>query len=160
TKDVVQLIQSEDFFRQLIMDGRTDRVTFVGTHADDVNHDEACQQYNLDPEAPVADILDARKQNLREVIDRTLSELSEGLADRAGEERSKAHALAARLSQYKLFSVSARDALAFVMKGRTKPRLDTLQQTELPVLRQYLDDLAGSYGVEHHAQLVKQQLRG
>lgn len=51
TRDVVELMQGEDFFRQLILDGRTDRLTFVGTHSDDVNFEEACKQYQL-PEAP------------------------------------------------------------------------------------------------------------
>jgi predicted GTPase len=158
-RDVVEVMRSEDFFRQLIMDGRTDRLTFIATHADDINFEEACDQYKLDPDASITDILQARKENLKTGIEQTLAELAAQLADRAGEDQTKARELAKRLSQFTLFSVSARDYLAFQKRVRTPPRLETAEQTEIPSLRAHLLELARAYGAERHAQALQQQLK-
>ena len=37
TKATINLMQSDDFLRQVVMDGRTDSLTFVGTASDDVD---------------------------------------------------------------------------------------------------------------------------
>src|SRR5262249_44456439 len=119
-----------------------------------------CKQYQLPEDAPVEDILSARKAALREAIGHTLADLAYRLAEQSGEDRAKADALTGRLTRVALFSVSAPDYLACVRKkGRDRPRLEDTDQTELPALKQPLADLARDYGTEHHDRLIRQQLQ-
>lgn len=159
-KDLVQLMESDELFRQLIMDGRTDRLAFIGTRADNINYEEACSQYQLSPDAELPAILAARKENLRESVSQVFTELAERLADRAGEDRAKARGLIERLQNFALFSVSARDYLIFVRKkgGRDKPHLDNPEQTELPAVLRHLSGISEAHGYESHAQFIRQKL--
>jgi hypothetical protein len=161
TKDMVELMLSEEFFRQLIMDGRADRMAFISTHADNnINFEEACGQYNLDDDAPLTDILQARKRNLRGPVEVILSDMVGQLASRSGEDSSRIQTVRERLCRFKLFCVSARDFLLFVNKrgGRNKPALETPDQTELPALQAHLAELVRLYGREHHDQQIEDQL--
>jgi energy-coupling factor transporter ATP-binding protein EcfA2 len=158
TRDVVELMQSEDFFRQMIMDGRTDRLAFIGTHSDNINIKEASKQYGLDKKAPLQTILDRRKEYLRETVTDILTQLTRRLAERGNAEEQTVQSALARLAKFDLFSVSARDYLAFTQDDGTRTQLDTPEQTELPALIEHVAGLARDYGYEHRARTIQQEL--
>lgn len=60
TKDTIHLMQSDDFLRQVVMDGRADSLTFVGTAADDVDHETGIEEFRLNDDASIMDVVTTR----------------------------------------------------------------------------------------------------
>ncbi len=44
-------MQSEEFLRQIVMDGRADALTFVGTAADDIEIESGIDEFGLSEDA-------------------------------------------------------------------------------------------------------------
>jgi GTPase SAR1 family protein len=159
TKDAIQLMQSDDFLRQVVMDGRADSLTFVGTAADDVDHETGIEEFQLDDDATIIDVVAARNKGVRDVIREQLDDLSLRLAQLAHEQRDTAVRLAARLKASKIFTVSAREYLRLEGLARTNSAgFADVDQTEVPALVAHLRKISHGYGVTAHCQALDRQL--
>ena len=85
TKATINLMQSDDFLRQVVMDGRTDSLTFVGTASDDVDLETGIEEFGLDEEAVLGHVIAARNSAVRKVVVSQLDDLAIRLANLASE---------------------------------------------------------------------------
>ncbi|MDB2687466.1 dynamin family protein, partial [Mariniblastus sp.] len=159
TKDISNLMQSDDFCRQIVMDGRADALTFVGTASDDIDIDSAIDEFDLDDDADVVEIIKARNTEVRKVVEDQLGDLAVRLAQLGKESPEKAQELATKLKASKIFTISAREYLRLSGLARTKNvTFEKDVDTEVPALVQNMKDVCGRFGTESHIQSLNKQL--
>ncbi len=158
TKDLLSLMQSHDFLRQIVLDGREDALTLVGTASDDVDPEAGRAEFGLEEEADEAQVIAARNREVRKVVGEQLVELAGRLAA-AAQETARADELARALQASDVFTVSAREYLRLKGVSRTRNAvLDTPEATELPALRAHMVQISAGYGLEAQARAHHRQL--
>lgn len=158
TRDMVELLQSEHFRRQIVLDGRADALTFVGTAADDLNAETAAEELGLDEDAEITEVVAARNRAVRKEVFGQLDDLAARLAQLAGEDKAAVAHLAAQLKKSQVFTVSAQEYLRLIGVGKTRAVvLETEDQTEVPALQQHLHAICANYGVTAHSQALRRQ---
>jgi energy-coupling factor transporter ATP-binding protein EcfA2/F0F1-type ATP synthase membrane subunit b/b' len=159
TKDAINLMQSDDFLRQVVMDGRADSLTFIGTASDDLDHETAVEEFGLHSDAPLSEAVAARNREVRKIVLAQLEDLVGALGNRAREHKGTAQTLTKRLAASKVFTVSAREYLRLQGLAKTNPSgLDDPSQTELPALTKHMRHVCSAYGVAAHCQSINRQL--
>ena len=158
TRDIVTLMQTNDFFRQLVMDGRTDALTFVGTASDDLDPESAREEFGLDEDAETASVIAARNVAVRREVRHQLADIAHQLAQAAGEPVARGTELARRLQTSPVLTVSAREYFRLTGQARTQPSgLIDAEQTEIPALLKHLNQLGEQWGsAAHHRQVASQ----
>jgi hypothetical protein len=158
TKDTLNLMQSDDFLRQIVMDGRADSLTLVGTAADDLDRETAVEEFDLDEDATMPQIVAARNKAVRRVVLDQLDDLAHQLANLAREPEN-APRLAERLKRSKMFTVSAREFLRLSGLAKTQAQgfVDEAE-TEVPGLREHVREVGAQYGVTAHHRALEGQL--
>jgi energy-coupling factor transporter ATP-binding protein EcfA2 len=159
TRDIWNIMLSEDFLRQVVMDGRVGSLTFVGTASDDIELDSGIEQFGLSEDAVEADVVLARNREVRKAVSRQLKEVSSDLVDRAGEEQAKTGQLTTAFQRAGVFTVSAKEYLR--LSGLSKTHaviLNHVDETEVPALRKHLDGICAAYGVEAHCKSLQKQM--
>ena len=158
TKDLHELIQSDDFMRQIVMDGRTDSLTFIGTASDAINTETGREEFGLREDAPKNEVIAARNREIRKVIDGQLDELSGRLAELAGEQPETASKLSSRLKASQIFTVSAEEYLRLCGLAKTDPAgLTATEQTEIPALIEHMQEICANQGVMAECQSLLRQ---
>lgn len=159
TRDTISLMQSEDFLRQIVMDGRADSLTFVGTAADDVDTETGIEEFDLSEDATVFEVVSARNISVRDVVCQQLDDLAHRLGEMAREQRSSVDKLAERLKSSKIFTVSAREYLRITGLAKTTAAgFESVDQTELPALMEHMRQICSGYGVTAHCKGLERQL--
>lgn len=157
TRDIQTIMQSDDFARQLILDGRDNALSFVGTHSDEVDRESGIEEFGLSEDATESEVVASRNSAVRLVVYEQLHELAGRLAQAAGDQ-DRTQELSARLRKSRVFTVSARDYLH--LKGISKNRSSTLEdtgETEIPALREHLATISAAYTEgAHQESLLKQ----
>jgi predicted GTPase len=159
TRDIWNIMLSEDFLRQVVMDGRVGSLTFVGTASDDIELDSGIEQFGLSEDAVEADVVLARNREVRKAVSRQLKEVSSDLVDRAGEEQEKTGQLTTAFQRAGVFTVSAKEYLR--LSGLSKTHaviLNHVDETEVPALRKHLDGICAAYGVDAHCKSLQKQM--
>ena len=160
TRDTISLMQSEDFLRQVVMDGRADSLTFVGTAADDVDLETGIEEFNLSEDASVTEVVAARNISVRDVVGQQLDDLAHRLGEMAREQRSSVSTLAQRLRSSKIFTVSAREFLRLTKLAKTTSAgFESIDQTEVPALVEHMRQICSGYGVTAHCQGLERHLQ-
>jgi len=159
TKDVSNLMQSDDFVRQIVMDGRENALTFVGTASDDIDVDSAWEEFGVDEDCPIAELAVARNEAVRKEITAQVTDIAERLA-RNADSPDRAEGLRDAFLSFKICTVSARDYLALSKLAKNRPSFDDIDHTEIEQLRQHMIHICSAYGVEaqantHHARISK-----
>lgn len=147
TKDVSNLMQSDDFVRQIVMDGREDALTFVGTASDDIDVDSACEEFDLDEDATLPEIAMARNSAVRQEVTGQVAELAARVARNAGSSERGDRLRDAFLGS-KIFTLSARDYLALAGLAKNRPIFDDIDHTEIKQLREHMTRTCRNFGVE------------
>ncbi|MBX7135130.1 MAG: dynamin family protein [Fimbriimonadaceae bacterium] len=160
TKDVVELLETGDFLREIVMDGRAGALTFIGTATDDVDPDAVCQELDLDPETPVAAIIASRNTRVRERLRVQLGELWNSLASKAdfGDTADVAE-LKRRFLDSTVFTVSSKEY--FRLTGQSKSPsgpMDSVNQTEIALLQRHLEATTADFGLESRDATCARQL--
>jgi hypothetical protein len=159
TKDTMNLMQSDDFVRQIVMDGRSDALTFVGTASDDVDTETGIEEFRLPDDAEPVEVVAARNREVRKVVHAQLDELAGRLATLAREQRATANDLSGKLKASKIFTVSAREFLRLRRLARTNSAgFDDEPQTEIPALLSHMRSTCAGYGVTAHCESLERQL--
>ena len=157
TKDVSSLMQSDDFVRQIVMDGRENALTFVGTASDDIDIDSACEEFDLDEEASFSEIAKARNDSVRREVATQVGEIAHRIAANA-DSPERAAMLKEALLASRIFTASARDYLALSNLAKNRATLATVEETEIEQLREHMIRVCDDFGVDaqarsHHAQI-------
>ncbi|MEI8021505.1 MAG: dynamin family protein, partial [Schlesneria sp.] len=159
TKDMINLMQSDDFLRQIVMDGRADALTFVGTASDDVDTESGIEEFELGENATAAEVIAARNHAVRKVVLDQLDELALRLARIARESPETGSRLAAKLKNSKILTVSAREFLRMEGLARTNPAgLAHVDETEVPALKQHMREICQSYGINSYISSLDRHL--
>lgn len=159
TRDMWNVMLSEDFVRQVVMDGRVGSLTFVGTASDDVDLDSGIEQFGLSEDAIQSDVVLARNREVRKAVSRQLKEVSSDLVDRAGEQQTKAGQLTTAFQNAGVFTVSAKEYLRLSGLSKTQAViLNDVDETEVPALRKHLDGICAAYGIEAHCKSLQKQM--
>ncbi|MSR80115.1 MAG: hypothetical protein EXS11_05245 [Gemmataceae bacterium] len=157
TRDIQAIIQSDDFVRQIVMDGQDNALTFVGTHADEFDRETAIEEFSVAEEATDSEI--ARKRNLvvKSNICDQLHEFAESLAQKAGD-LSRSEKLSARLQKSPVFTVSAKDFMFLekISKNRSSIFVNS-GETEIPALREHLATISAAYTEGAHKESLNKQ---
>lgn len=159
TKHVIDLLNSDVFLRQIVMDGRADALTLVSTASDDMDFDSAREEFGMDESATDAEVVLARNRKAHESLSRQLNELSHRIIYLAGGDREKSQAVGEVFRQTETFTVSAKEYLR--LRGLSQARtaiLEDLEQTEVPALCRHMDQICMRDGVQAQADLHHQQL--
>ncbi len=153
TKDTMALMQSEDFMRQILMDGRANALTFVGTASDDIDIETACEEFGLDDDAPEHEIVLYRNAEVRKEIKKQLEDMSSRMVQLARENLDRLKTLIHTIERSKVFTVSAREYMRIQGYSRTQNAILTrVEYTEIDRLKEHLAAISRSYGVEAQAQ--------
>lgn len=159
TKDTMNLMQSDDFLRQVVMDGRADALTFVGTASDDIDIESGIEEFDLDEDAEIVEIISARNKAVRNVVLDQLDDLSHRLARLGNEDPQVANKLAKKLKASNILTISAREYLRLSGLARTNPSgLNDVDETEIPALINHMQSVCSNYGVEAHIKSLNRQL--
>jgi len=158
TKDIHGIMQSDNFLRQVVMDGREHSLTLVGTASDDVDTDTAWEEFALTEEATDTEIVLARNQAAKEKVREQLIDLAHHFANRLGD-GAHADKLAQALGESKIYTVSALEYLKLNGLGRGKPKiLEAQEHTEVPQLRAHMETMCENYGVEAHSHSLTRRI--
>ncbi len=159
TRDLIEFMQGDNFLRQIVMDGRTNALTFVGTAADEVHLESGIEEFGLDEDAGMAEVVAARNAAVRREVHGQLMDLAYLFGQSAGEQRPAIEQLAARLTASKIFTVSAQEYLRLSNFANTRPAgFESLEQTEVPALIEHMQAICASYGISAHLASVRDQL--
>lgn len=159
TRDIKTVLHSEEFIRQIVMDGREGALTLVGTASDEFDPDSAIDELGLKHDSTDADIAAARNKTVRERVVKDLQELVQALVDRTAEP-AYIKKVTEALLRSQVFTVSSLEYLR--LTGQSKRRIAILEredQTEIPQLREHVGRICAAFGPEaralaHHRQLV------
>lgn len=160
TRDTMNLMQSDDFLRQIVMDGRADALTFVGTAADDIDRETAVDEFDADEDADTASLIQMRNHAVQKVIMDQLDDLAAQLARLGREDASVAAKLAGKLKSSKILTVSAVEYLR--LKGLSKKEtavLHDVSQTQIPMLQAHMSQICQGYGTEALVRSLTGQLK-
>ncbi|MFM8474805.1 MAG: dynamin family protein [Planctomycetaceae bacterium] len=158
TRDIQAVIQSDDFVRELVLRGRDNTLTFVGTHSDDIDRESAIDEFGLDDDATESRVVEARNTRVRGVIAEQLHELASRLARAAGAEQ-RTQELSDRLQKSCVFTVSARDYFTLMgISGNKNCTLEDPANTEIPALREHLAAISAGHTEGVHQDSLRKRL--
>jgi len=159
TRDIWNLMLSEDFVRQVVMDGRVGALSFVGTASDDIDLDAGIEQFHLSDDSTEAEVVRARNVEVRKAVARQLKEISSRLVANAGENGSRNEELTSAFLKAGVFTVSAKEYLRIAGLSKTQAViLNSEQDTEIPSVRGHLEKICAEYGVEAHSASLHRQI--
>lgn len=153
TKDLVEFLHNEDFFRQIILEGRSHSLTVIGTASDNLDIQAARDEFDLDEDISSIDVVLTRNTKAKEVVSEQLREIASTFAERFGDP-SKSATIGEVLSQSKIFTVSARTYL----DNKNEPDLTgifrNIEQTEIPALKEHMKKICGEYSLYAHLEAI------
>ncbi|MCE9615081.1 MAG: dynamin family protein [Lentisphaerae bacterium] len=159
TRDLTDLMQRDDFIRQVVMDGRAATLTFVGTATDDIDIDAAIEEFGLPEDAQYLDVIQKRNVLAKKQVRNTLDDLSRSMAGNATVDHNALHRLSNVLQRSPIFTVSAHEFMRINGISRThREVLTEAGDTEIPALCDHMTDICREYTLEarlltHHAQM-------
>ncbi len=159
TRDAMEIMQSTDFLRQIVLDGRERALTIIGTASDDVDLEVGIEELSLNSDAPPAEIVAANNNKFRQVVARQLDNLAGLITQASGEGESRRRSLSEAFGQSAIVPISAREYLRIqgIAKSRTGV-LDNIEQTEVPRLATHLQATCAGYGLHAHLQGLLRQI--
>ncbi len=162
TKDITNLMKSDDFLRQIVMDGRADALTFIGTAADDYGLlGPAVKQFKLPKTASELDVILARNEASKEQVKSLLGGLASELARAAHESSEAAAKVRQQLISSRVFTVTASEYMQLTGLDSGSPAGCTdVAQTEVPALVDHLRLLCATHGVAAHRRALENRVRG
>jgi len=153
TKDTMALMQSDDFMRQILMDGRANALTFVGTASDDIDFETAREEFGLDENTTESQVILCRNQEVRKEVKKQIEDLAARMIQLAQEDGQKLRQLTETIRNSEIFTVSAHEymRLSGIYRGKSI-RLVEVSDTEIESLKKHLGQISGAYGIEAQAR--------
>lgn len=160
TKDIMEFMESGDFFRQIILDGRADSLTLIGTHADEFDLATALDELELQEGTHFDDVVRVRNESVRVEARAHLGELIRRLAVNAQATESSRQVISAKIKSSSVFAVSSKEYLRIREISKTNSAgFNSIEQTEIPALVEHMRKICADYGVAAHCEAIDRQLR-
>ena len=152
TKDIIDVLKSRDLMSSIISSGKTHALTFIATKSDVFNpEDEAFSKFT--DEDTMETLALYNKKLVNESITDALAEIAEEVAD--GAEGGAEHlSIVEAINGSRSFVTSSLDfsILTNIQKGiqpkRNLPKFQDISDTEIPDLRQHVNELTLRVGPE------------
>ena len=152
TKDIRDVLKSRDLMSSIIASGKTHALTFIATKIDDFSEDD--QDFSHFTEDDSMEMLALhRKKLVNSKLDDALIEIAEEVSEGA-ESQSERASIVEAITGSKSFITSALDfslltkKLQGVEPKRTQPKFASLVDTEIPALRDHVNELTLRVGPE------------
>jgi hypothetical protein len=152
TKDIRDVLKSRDLMSAVIASGKTHALTFIATKIDDFSEDD--QDFSQFSEDDSMEILALhRKKLVSSKLSAALLEIAEEVSEGAESATEKA-SLVDAITGSKSFVTSALDFSILtkrqqgVQPKRTLPKFEHLADTEIPALREHVNELTLRVGPE------------
>lgn len=147
-KNQLDLLSSEDFLRQVVMDGRSDALTFIATASDDVSIDAAIDEFDMDDDVEVIEVIRKRNDEATKELGHILSEAAGRMKDLVGD-YTRFSTLHDTFLRSKFFAVSAEEFLR--LNGMTRAHskgIEDEDDTQVPQLIEHMNEICRSFGKE------------
>ena len=160
TRDIHELLVKQDLLRQFLMHGKHDAVTFIGTHADDFDPGQAIEEFGLDEDAAMADILHERNTRVEKFVRNDLDDIATELARVAKAGFDDLERLRHTLTQTKVFVVSTRAYMQLSGIGRVLKEfgIKNLVDTGVPSLLGHLSEVCRKQDMRAHHEDIERRL--
>ena len=160
TRDIHELLVKQDLLRQFLMHGKHDAVTFIGTHADDFDPEQAIDEFSLDADATNAEIIRERSRRVVKQVRSDLEDISTELARVANAKFDDLERLKQTLAQTKVFVVSTRAYMQLkkICQGRKDYGIERLDDSGVPAVVQHLSDVCRKQDMRAHHEDIERRL--
>ena len=152
TKDIREVLKSRDLMSSIIASGKTHALTFIATKIDDFN-DEDEDFANFTEDDTMEQLALHRKKLVSKSVKESLAEIAEEVADGA-EGQSERLAIVEAITGSNCFITSAVDFSILtkmqlgIQPKKTLPKFQHISDTEIPALRQHVNELTLRVGPE------------
>jgi len=169
TKDIHELLVKQNLLRQFLMHGKHDVVTFIGTHADDFDPEQAIDEFSLDTDATNAEIIRERSRRVVKQVRADLEDISTELAHVANAKFDDLERLKHTLAQTKVFVVSTRAYMQLqkISQGRKDYGIERVDDSSVPAVVRHLSEVcrkqdrrAQYEDIERRFGFVVEEVRG
>lgn len=169
TKDIHELLVKQDLLRQFLMHGKHDAVTFIGTHADDFDPEQAIDEFSLDADASNAEIIRERSRRVVKQVRADLEDISTELAHVANAKFDDLERLKHTLAQTKVFVVSTRAYMQLqkISQGRKDYGIERVDDSGVPAVVRHISEVcrkqdrrAQHEAIERRFSFVVEEVRG
>ncbi|MBF2055117.1 MAG: dynamin family protein [Candidatus Sericytochromatia bacterium] len=162
TREVMELMQSQPFMRQIILDGKASALSFVGTRADDFVPMLERQILNL-PDLSDEALYQVRNSLIQQQIQQQLSELTLWFSNRykVSDPGASVLQLIGNTLQESPIYLTAALAYQGLQQGfaPAQMRLETPEQTGIPALREHMRAIVATHGIKARKKLVRSQFQ-
>ena len=160
TRDIHELLVKQDLLRQFLMHGKHDAVTFVGTHADDFDPEQAIDEFNLDAEASNAEIIRERSRRVVKQVRADLEDISTELAHVANAKFDDLERLKNTLAQTKVFVVSTRAYMQLqkISQGKKDYGIANIDDSGVPAVVRHLSEVCRKQDMRAHHEDIERRL--
>jgi hypothetical protein len=160
TKDIHELLVRQDLLRQFLMHGKHDAVTFIGTHADDFDPEQAIEEFNLDSDVTTAEIVRERTRRVVKQVRADLEDISSELARVANAKFDELARLKSTLSETKVFVVSTRAYMQLqkISQGRKDYGIERVDDSGVPAVVRHLSDVCRKQDRRAHHEDIERRL--
>jgi hypothetical protein len=160
TKDIHELLVKQDLLRQFLMHGKHDAVTFIGTHADDFDPEQAIDEFNLDADATNAEIIRERTRRVVKQVRADLEDISTELAHVANAKFDDLERLKHTLAQTKVFVVSTRAYMQLekISQGRKDYGIERIDDAGVPAVVRHLSEVCRKQDMRAHHEDIERRL--
>lgn len=162
TREVMELMQSQPFMRQIILDGKVSALSFVGTRADDFVPLLERQALNR-PDLSDAALYQTRNSLIQQQIQQQLSELTLWFSNRykVSDPGASVLQLIGKTLQESPVYLTAALAYQGLQQGfaPAQMRLETPEQTGIPALRAHMRAIVATHGIKARKKLVRSQFQ-
>ena len=151
TKDIRDVLKSRDLMSTIISTGKAHALTFIATKVDEFSEDD--QDFSDFPEEATNEVLALhRKSLIRQKLSGAILEIAEEASEGAENESEKL-LIRDSIINSQTFISSAQDYALLTkrqqgMKTRTSPKFEHVSDTEIPSLREHVNELTLRVGPE------------
>lgn len=152
TRDIHEILKEEKLLRDIVLSGRYESFSLVGTRMDEIDTD-ACEQFDLPEDCARQELIrEYRRQTVREVRNQ-LVQLVQELAQpgEEGETLSRMTGLARRIVVHTT-SASAYNKLKGIVPLRKDFGIEEAQKTGIPKIHKHLERIARNHGAASNAR--------
>lgn len=159
TKDITDLMKSDDFMRQIVMDGRADAMTFVGTSSDDADVESIIEDLELDEDVSDQVAILARNEAAKKEVRATLEDLGADLRNRSSHVTQHMETILQQLKDSAIFTISSMQYMRIHGLSRVQNVvLNDESSTEIPVLKEHMRQTCQAFSPEARLEYLHKNL--
>lgn len=160
TKDIQDLLVGQKLLLQLLLDGKQNAITFVGTHADDFDPGQVCEELGMADDASDLQILRERNRRIADHVRRDLDGFASELGNVAKASFDDIDRLRKTLHKSAVFTISTPAYMRLQKIGQVRKDygIEHPDDTGVPGLLAHLASICSQQDLQAHHAAVKRKL--